>query len=172
SMDFLNLLYLPLMVLTGMDARKNWSSICDAELTSRDCQILQKMVLFWLIPVVVLCHELGHVAAIKLFGGEVAEFHYALFWGYVVPRGAFTAVQLVWAFLAGSLVQVLIGLAALAAAVVVSSPPVVALLIYLGLWSIGGTVVVYALLSLTGLYGDWVAIYNAPLPNLVIPLAN
>jgi len=171
SMDFLNLLYLPLMVLTGVDARKNWSSIWDAQLTWRDCQALQKIVLFLLIPVVVLGHELGHVAAIKLFGGQVAEFHYALFWGYVVPRGTFTAPQLVWAFLAGSLVQVMIGIAAIASAIFVRSPPVVALLIYLGLWSIGGTVVVYALLSLTGLYGDWVAIYTAPVPGLVIGIA-
>ncbi|HEY9868874.1 MAG TPA: tetratricopeptide repeat protein [Candidatus Obscuribacterales bacterium] len=170
-LDFLNLLFVPLMVLTAVDMVKNWSSLWDREFTVRDRQRLQKIVLFLLVPLVVLCHELGHVAAIKLFGGDVAEFHYAFMWGYVVPSGTFTTSQLVWSYLAGSLVQVIIGLAALAAALVVASPPVVALLVYLGLWSVAGTVVIYALLSVTGLYGDWIAIYTAPVPNLTVAIA-
>jgi hypothetical protein len=170
-LDFLNLLFVPLMVLTAVDAARNWSSLWDRELTGRDRQRLQRIVLFLLVPIVVLCHELGHVAAIKLFGGQVAEFHYAFIWGYVVPRGIFTVSQLVWSYLAGSLVQVIIGLAAIGAALVAGSPPIVALLVYLGLWSVAGTVVIYALLSVTGLYGDWIAIYTAPVPALVIPIA-
>lgn len=170
-LDFLTLLFVPLMVLTAVDTVKNWSCLWDSQLTARDRQHLQKIVLFLLVPIVVLCHELGHVAAIKLFGGQVAEFHYAFIWGYVLPSGRFTVSQLVWSYLAGSLVQVIIGLAAMAAALVASSPPVVALLVYLGLWSVAGTVIIYALLSFTGMYGDWIAIYTAPVPALVVPIA-
>src|SRR5262249_20656660 len=38
----------------------------------------------------------------------------------------------------------------------------VALLTYIGLWSIGSTTIVYALLSILSLYGDWQIIYRSP----------
>ena len=170
-LDFLNLLFVPLMAVTAVEVWRNRSTLWDSDLTRQDRYLLQRLAIFWLLPVVVFCHELGHVAAIRLFGGTVAEFHFALIWGYVVPKGEFTPQQIVWTFFAGNLAQMLIGFLAGAAAAFATSPPVVALLVYLALWSVGGTAIVYALLSLTGLYGDWVAIYTAPTPLLSAGIA-
>ncbi len=170
-LDLLNLLFLPLAVLTIIRLRKQWGFIFDAHFSLNDRFWLQRLVIFVLLPLVVLCHELGHALAIILFKGKVLEFHYGFFWGYVVPQGIFTPEQLVWIYLAGNLVGVIIGLLSLVLAFFVSSPPVVALLVYLALWSIGQTVVLYPLISLSGLYGDWIAIYTAPVHRLKIMIA-
>ncbi len=170
-LDLLNLLFLPLMAITAVSLRANWRQLWDEDLTAHDRQLIQRIAIFLLLPVVVFFHELGHVAAVRLFGGKVAEFHYAFLSGYVVPAGHFTADEKVWLYFAGNLVQILIGLVAALAAALVSSPPVVALLVYLSLWSVGGTVILYTLLSVTGLYGDWIHIYTAPPSALVAAIA-
>lgn len=166
QLDLLNLIYLPLMVITIRDLVSNWRSVWDTNLTGRDRFILQKTVIFLIMPIVVYCHEMGHALAIEAFGGKVAEFHFGLFWGFVVPKGTFTIDQTVITYLAGNAVQIAIGLVAGLIALFVSSPPMVALLVYLFLWSVGGTVIIYALMSATGYYGDWIAIYTAPAPEL------
>lgn len=170
-LDLLNLLFLPLMAITAVSVRKNWRALWDENLTGQDRLLIQRAVIFLLLPVVVLLHELGHVAATELFGGKVVEFHYAFLSGYVVPAGHFTADEKVWLYFAGNLVQIVIGLAAAVGAAMVSSPPVVALLAYLALWSVGGTVIIYTLLSVSGLYGDWIHIYTAPGSALVASIA-
>lgn len=169
-LDALNLLFLPLMAITAGQCFKHWGSLWDAELTAADRQLLQQAVIFVLLPVVVLCHELGHVAAIKFFGGTVKEFHYAFQSGYVVPGQSFPPDQTIWLYFSGNLVQILIGLLAGLSAMLCSSPPIVAMLVYLSLWSIGGTVIIYALLSLTGFYGDWINIYSYGLSPLVLAI--
>lgn len=171
TLDLLNLLYIPLIVITAIQVKRGWQSLIDDDLTANDRSLIQRAVIFLLMPVVVLFHELGHCAAIWLFGGRVAEFHYAFLWGFVQPAGRFTQSELVLTYLAGNLVQVLIGMAALLGATLCTSPPAVALLVYFGLWSTAGTLIVYALLSFTGLYGDWINIYAAPLPWLTQPIA-
>lgn len=170
-LDLINLLFLPLMVVTVVEVKKNWSALWDQELTAHDRYLLQRIVIFWLIPAVVFFHELGHVGAIKLFGGQIKEFHYAFVWGYVVPTGTFTPAELVWSYLSGNLVQIIIGLGALVGALRARAPAAVAILVYLFLWSVGGTTIVYTLLSFTGLYGDWVAIYTQPEHYLVSIIA-
>jgi len=166
QLDLLILIYVPLMVITIVDLVKNWPSVFDENLTSKDRFILQKTVIFLLMPIVVYCHEMGHALCIEYFGGKVAEFHFGVFWGFVVPSGHFTADQTVLTYLAGNAVQIAIGLLAGLIALFLTSPPMVAMLVYLALWSVGGTVVIYALMSATGFYGDWIAIYTAPTPAL------
>jgi hypothetical protein len=168
SMDFLNVLFLPLMVMTFIQAWKERRSLWDNELTLRDRFLLQRVVIFLLLPIVVFLHECGHAAATELLGGTIKQFHYAFFWGYVIPHGNFTTLQVLIIYLAGNLVQVCIGLFCLLTALVVVSPPIVALLVYLGLWSAAGTLILYALMSFSGLYGDWIAIYTSPLPEVVM----
>src|SRR5262245_21751021 len=92
-LDALNLLFLPLMVITAVQALKNWKTLWDDRLTGAYRQLLQRITIFILLPVVVLCHELGHVAAIKYFGGTVQEFHYAFLSGYVVPGQSYPPDQ-------------------------------------------------------------------------------
>lgn len=160
SQDFLIVIVLPLMVMTIYSANKERQSLWDSTVTARDRDLLMRLTMFVLMPIVVFLHECGHAAAILLFGGKIAEFHYGLLWGYVVPSGFFTPEQILIIYLGGNVVEIICGLLAFLAACFISSPPVVALLIYLAVWSISGTTIVYALMSVLGMYGDWVAIYN------------
>lgn len=169
--DLMTLLVLPAMFLTAKQAKSEWSSLWDSELTESDRRTLQRIAVFWLLPIVVLFHELGHVAAAKYFGKQVVEFHYNFLSGYVTSVGAFTPDQVAWLAFSGNLVQIIIGLVALFFAIRSKSPPVVALLIYVFLWAVGGTVIVYALMSAARFYGDWEKIYTSGAQPLVAEIA-
>lgn len=151
------------MVSTLFNLVKNWQSVWDDEVTSQDREILMKTALFLLLPIAVLFHELGHAWATLHFGGTVAEFHYQILGGYVVPDGSFTLPQILIIYLAGNLVELLIGIVSIVASCIVTSPALITLLTYFGLLAIGGTIILYPALSFTGMYGDWIAIYSSPL---------
>jgi len=168
SQDALLLIIIPLMFVTVREVRDNWQSLWDSNLTGKDRRILLQASLFLLEPVVVLFHELGHAAAIKIYGGGIQEFHYAVLSGYVVPSGTFTDQQLLIIFLAGNLVQIVIGYICFAVALKMRSPAVVATLVYLGMWSIASSAIFYAMMSIINLYGDWIAIYTSPVHSLVM----
>ncbi len=163
-------LLIPLAILTIRDAKKNWRQLWDNDLSMQDRQLLQRINVILLLPLVVLLHECGHAVATLWAGARVQEFHFGGWWGYVVPVGNLTPEQDLIIFLAGNLVEVVIGLIALIAALFISSPPVVALLVYLGLYSIAATLIIYTLMSFAGMYGDWIAIYTAPLPAWVFTI--
>lgn len=55
------------------------------------------------IPPGVFIHELAHALAVWWFGGEVTEFGFGFYWGYVMPAGTFTASQDWFISLAGTL---------------------------------------------------------------------
>jgi hypothetical protein len=171
SQDALLIIIVPIMIVTAQQVRKHWRSLWDDHLTNEDRRILLQGSLFLLEPIVVLFHELGHAAAIKLFGGGILEFHFAFLSGYVIPSGTFTDVQLLWIYVAGNLVEILIGYILLVVAYFISSPPAVATLVYLGLWSIASSAIMYALMSILGLYGDWSYIYSSPVHSLVTIIA-
>jgi tetratricopeptide (TPR) repeat protein len=88
-----------------------------------------------------------------------------------VPKGNFTDAQLLILYFAGNAVQILIGILAFSGAIFASAPYLVTLLVYLSIWAVGGTVILYALMSATGLYGDWAAIYLSPAHALLVPIA-
>jgi tetratricopeptide (TPR) repeat protein len=64
-----------------------------------------------------------------------------------------------------------VGLIVLSVTPFVRSPALVVLLTYFGLWTVGATIVLYPALSLVGMYGDWIAIYTAPLTNWKVVIA-
>jgi hypothetical protein len=167
TMDLQVLLLVPLMVITILSVKKNWQSLFDNNLTAADRSELKRVAFILLEPIVVFFHELGHALTTIFFGGKIVEFHYAILNGYVVPSGIFTHMQDFWITLNGNLVGIGIGYLCLIAALFVEAPAVVATLVYLGLFSVGGTVIVYAFMSIFGLYGDWIQIYTAPLPLAV-----
>jgi hypothetical protein len=166
--DLSIVLVIPLMVATAIDLRKNWSSVWDEKLTSKDRQILLRCALFLIMPGAVLLHELGHAWATIACGGRVSEFHYGILWGYVVPSGSFTDLQLLYIYLAGNAIEILLGLLVLCLLPFVRSPSLTALLTYFGLWTLGATIVFYPALSLVGMYGDWIAIYTSPLVGMKV----
>lgn len=166
-LDWQIVVWVPLAIVTANEVRKNWRQIFDQDLSMADRAALQKINIFFLIPLIVLLHEIGHSLAILWAGGKIGEFHFGVWWGYVVPIGRFDDAQTLIIYLAGSAVQILVGFLCLLAAVFLRSPPIVALLIYCGLYSIAGTIIIYTLLSFAGMYGDWVAIYSSPLKDWV-----
>src|SRR5579883_2856315 len=108
--DFSMLLVIPLMVTTAIELKKNWRSVWDDDLSDQDRQILLRTALFILMPIAVFLHELGHAWATVAYGGQVAKFHYGILWGYVVPEGTFTELQLLLIYLAGNAIEVVLGL--------------------------------------------------------------
>jgi hypothetical protein len=167
-LDWQILIWVPLAFITAREVKANWRTIFDADLSIQDRASLQKINTFFIVPAVVFLHECGHAMATLWAGGTIAEFHFGVFWGYVIPHGHFTPEQDLIIYLAGSGVQVIIGFFMLIGAIFVTSPPVVALLVYSGLSAIAGTIIVYTLMSFTGYYGDWIHIYHSPLTNWVM----
>src|SRR5579885_438852 len=103
-------LLIPLAILTIRDAKKNWRQLWDNDLSMQDRQLLQRINVILLLPLVVLLHECGHAVATLWAGARVQEFHFGGWWGYVVPVGNLTPEQDLIIFLAGNLVEVVIGL--------------------------------------------------------------
>ena len=162
SEDIQILVWLPLALICLKEVKENWRQIFDKDLTLSDRRALIKITLFFTYPVVVLIHEIGHALATIMLGGVVKELHFGIWWGYVLPVGDFSSLDHLLITLAGNVVQIAIGFLCLIAAVLVSSPPIVALLVYTGLYAIGGTAIIYALMSATDMYLDWSKIYASP----------
>jgi len=75
-----------------------------------DDALANEAAFFILIPLGVFLHEAGHTLATWQVGGEVADFQWRVFWGYIVPVGNFTPLQSWWIALSGNLVSILLGL--------------------------------------------------------------
>lgn len=141
---------------------RHWRSFWDDTFTNADRRLAIQLSIFAIPPVVVLLHELGHVAAAVVRGIRVAEFHYGLFEGSVTIVGRITATENWFVALAGNVVSGGVGLAMVAAGVAASSwrRPLRYLLIAGGLYEIVFTLVGYPLLSLGASFGDWEIIYD------------
>jgi len=111
--DLLSLFYAFLGVRAISTAIRNWRAFTDDQLTAFDRRLASELAFFVLVPIGVLFHELGHAAATYQVGGSInwlgGGFHYALFFGYVIPLGRFTALQDWWIALSGNLVSIAYG---------------------------------------------------------------
>ncbi|MCA9923876.1 MAG: M50 family metallopeptidase [Anaerolineales bacterium] len=90
--------------------RREWTSLKTGPLTAHKKYLGDQASFFVAVPIGVFLHEGGHALAVWLFGGQVAEFGYRVFWGYVQPLGTFTAVQDWFISLAGTLGNLIFGL--------------------------------------------------------------
>lgn len=167
-LDLQMLIWLPLAIITAIDVKKNWREIWDADLSIQDRRNLQKINAYFVLPLSVLFHECGHAAATLWAHGRIGEFHFAIWSGYVMPIGMFTAGERLVIDLAGTVFQVVLAFAFLIAAVLINSPSVVALLVYAGLSSLAVAVITYPLLGVGGMYGDWINIYGSPLTGWLV----
>ncbi|MBY0356479.1 MAG: M50 family metallopeptidase [Candidatus Obscuribacterales bacterium] len=166
--NLMNWLAVPFLLWTLKDVAAGWRSMWDDNLTSADRSLLLRFTVFLLLPIVVFFHELGHLLAAWSVGVQVAGFHYGPVMGYVETYPSDDPLKELWITFAGNLVQILIGLASLFVAWRSKSPPVVAVSVYFGLYTIAATVVFYAMLSLSGFYGDWIQMYtNAYKPGVI-----
>jgi tetratricopeptide (TPR) repeat protein len=167
SSDWYNLLSLPLILLTLKDVIPKWKSIWDRDFSMEDRRLLMRTVIFLVLPVVVFIHELGHLLAALAVGARIYDFHYGPVAGHVTVDSHLAPEKLLWIAVAGNLAQIVLGIISLALAIIIRSAPAVAFFVYLGLFSIGDTVIFYAALSLASYYGDWMHIYQSPCTDLV-----
>lgn len=158
--SLLSLFYAWVGLRTVHEAWRGRAALFDARVTAADRSMLDRLAFFVLIPLGVLLHELGHAAATLQMGGQVLEFRWLLYFGYVLPGGSFTPLQDWWITLAGNLVGLLTGLAALA----LLRAPLKPAGFYL-VWSFARLQLFYALIfypvfSSFTRFGDWVTIYS------------
>ncbi len=134
----------------------------DADFTPEDKRLATQAAVFLVPGLVVLVHELGHVAGVLAVGGRVTGFHYGVFEGSVRYVGDITAGQGWLVSLAGNLFGAGTGLtlAAVGLAGRRLRPGLRYLLILGGTLQVGYTLVGYPVLSLSSNWGDWVVIYD------------
>lgn len=149
----------------------SWERVWDRRFSLQDRQLVDEAAFFVLVPVSVALHELGHAVAVWSYGGEVEEFGYYGFAGYVafIPIG-FTEVELTIVSAAGSIVNLALCLAALGLVFLKRNPYRAAineLLIQFAIVSGANAFILYPLLDLaSGMNGDWRQMYDSGVPWL------
>ncbi|MCW5862492.1 MAG: M50 family metallopeptidase [Anaerolineae bacterium] len=91
--NLLALLYIGRALQLGIQIVRNRTEWRQEPLTRAKQQQAEQAAFYIGVPPAVLVHEFMHAVAIWLFGGQVVEFGYRVFWGYVVPQGSFTPIQ-------------------------------------------------------------------------------
>src|SRR5680860_460903 len=93
----------------------SWGNVWDRKFTQSDRSIVDEAAFFVLVPVSVALHELGHAVAIWVMDGEVVDFGYYGFAGYVSYFAfQFDEVQRTLIAAAGSIINLLLCLTAFA----------------------------------------------------------
>lgn len=109
--NIISLFYLFRAVQILVRIVRDWAGVVAEPLTHEKQRLAEQAAFFLSVPISVLIHELFHAFAVWAFGGEVVEFAYRVFWGYVVPAGEFTLPERWFIALAGTLGSLLFGLA-------------------------------------------------------------
>lgn len=146
-------------------------AIFDNNFTPYDRSMLGQAAFFILLPLSVALHELGHALAVWAMGGEVLDFGFYFFSGYVSydPRG-FSDVQQTLIAFAGTFVNLLLIVIALAV-VFLKRPPLRApwnelLLQFVFISGINALVFYPAMDLLLNISGDWSQMYRSGIPWL------
>lgn len=167
----ISLFYIALGVRVVWMMAKNWRSVWDKNFTASDRMLVNQASFFFLVPISVLLHELGHAIAVWAFDREVVEWGFYGFAGYVayIPFGL-SEVQRTIISAAGSFVNLVLCLGALAI-VLYWKPPFRAAIneLLIGFVFISGAnaFIVYPILDLaSGMNGDWRQMYGSGVPWL------
>jgi hypothetical protein len=152
---------LALLATLFMIARR-WRAFWDADFTVEDRRLATQAGVFVIPPIIVLIHELGHIAGARMVGGRVLGFHYGLIEGSVTVAGGLSDADFWWVALSGNLIGAGLGLAlALAGAWGTRLPRALRrTFIFGGLLQVGFQLVMYPLISISAQFGDWIAIYD------------
>ena len=139
---------------------REWTQIKSEPLTAHKKSLANQASFFIAVPISVFVHEAAHALAIIASGGQVAEFGYRVFWGYVVPQGSFTAAQTWIIAIAGTLGSLLTGMLFWLLTRNAQSSTIR----YFGLraarFQIYFSLIYYPVFTLLGFDGDWRTIYN------------
>jgi hypothetical protein len=154
--DFTFFIFIAVMIaLSGIPALRtivtHRQTIFDRNLTPNDRVAVDQAAFFILLPISVALHELGHAIMVWSFGGHVTGFGYYLFAGYVSYEGFISKPQAILIAAAGSAVNVLLAVLAVAF-VLVKRPPMRAayneLLVQFAILSIANALIFYPALDL------------------------
>jgi hypothetical protein len=171
--DLLSLFYAFLGIRALWTLKQNWRAFTDDKLTAVDRRLASEIAFFVFIPIGVFFHELGHAAATYQSGGTIdwfgGGFHYALFYGYVIPAGRFTVLQDWWIALSGNLISVVFGFVPLIFLRFTDKAWIKFTILSFARIQLGWALVGYPLLTLAGFHGDWITIYGTSW-LLTIPL--
>lgn len=163
--DLLSLLYLFLGARAVWTLVQNWRAFTDDQLTGFDRRLASEIAFFVFIPIGVFLHELGHAAATYQVGGTIdwfgGGFHYAFFYGYVIPKGRFTVLEDWWISLAGNLVSIVYGFLPLVFLRLTNKAWIQYTILSFARIQLGWSLVGYPLLTFAGFEGDWTTIYFA-----------
>ncbi len=139
---------------------RNWANLRGQSFTPQSKSLASQASFFLAVPIGVFIHELGHAIFVVLFGGQVLEFGYRVFWGFVRPAGFFTAEQNWLIALAGTVGSLIFGVFIWLALKNNASPT----FRFFGLrafrYQIFFSLIYYPVFTLMGFYGDWRTIYD------------
>ncbi len=145
--------------------------IFDDNFTPYDRSMTGQAAFFVLLPISVALHELGHAICIWAMGGQVLDFGFYFFSGFVSydPSG-FSDVQRTLIAFAGTFVNLLLIVLALAV-VFLKRPPLRApwnelLLQFVFISGINALIFYPAMDVLMGMSGDWTQMYQSGVPWL------
>jgi len=158
--DILAILYIFRSIQLGLQIWREWDGIRSEPFNAHKKQLANQASYFIAVPMGVLVHESSHALAVWASGGQVVEFHYRAFWGYVVPQGSFTPFETWFIAIAGTLGSLLFGVAIW---FFLRNAPSKTLR-YFGLrafrFQVYFSLIYYPLFTLLGFDGDWKIIYD------------
>lgn len=148
------------------DAIRHHDTLFAEPMTADSRGRLLRLTVFALLPLSIIFHEAGHAVAVKIFGGEIVDFGFYFIYGFVSHRGFYSALDLGWIALAGTIVNVILGIIAIA--IFWFWPrraPVNYLLITFAALQGANALIFYPVLDLMGgIVGDWSTIYSSDTP--------
>lgn len=157
--DIISIFYVLISIKVARDLIRNKESLLDDYVTNQDRALVTQAAFFFLIPIGVLLHELGHAIATWQVDGTVEEFQWRIFWGYILPRGDFTPIERWWISLSGNLVSILVGLIPIPFLRIIKKPILKELTKSFVKIQLIYSLIVYPMFSFVA-FGDWVRIYN------------
>ena len=166
TFNLLSFLYMGIAVVTMARLLRLGPKAFAEPLDAARQRLLSSASFYVLTPVAVALHELGHAALIVALGGSVVDYHFMLYWGYVIPDRSFGTYGDFAVALAGNVVTALIGAAAAVASL--RWPRRAAwnvLWVRLAEIQLSMVLVLYPVFCLIGFGGDFLLIYRrATLP--------
>jgi hypothetical protein len=158
--DILALLYVFRGAQLLITIWRQWPEFKSEPLTAQKKTLANQASFFIAVPLSVLIHELAHAVAVIMAGGEILDFHYRAFYGYVEHVGNYTAAQLWWIALVGTLGSLAFGLVLWFFLRSVRSSSIRYFALRALRYQIYFSLIFYPLFTLFGFDGDWRIIYD------------
>lgn len=149
-------------VITIVSVVRAGAAFWDHDFTRADSRLASRVAVFCVPPLLVIVHELGHVAGAVVIGARVVGFHYGVFEGSVTVEGNLAAAGNWLLAVSGSVVAALAGVALVVIGMKRTSmrPALRHVFLLGGVLTVLFNLVVYPLVSLAESAGDWVSVYD------------